>query len=82
MIAPVAAETVAPETGAAECGFCQKQRDQVTAMASASATAAGGTAASATTAGGTAPHSTAVICDECLDLCDEIVIEEPPAPRA
>lgn len=24
------------------------------------------------------PH---IICDECLDLCDEILAEEPPAPR-
>lgn len=52
---------VTDETPAERCGFCQKRRDQVAAMASA---------------GGTA-----VICGECLALCDEIVIETPPTSR-
>jgi ATP-dependent protease Clp ATPase subunit len=54
-------QRVADDAAAEQCGFCQKRRDQVAAMASA---------------GGTA-----VICDECLDLCDEIVTDEPPKRR-
>jgi ATP-dependent protease Clp ATPase subunit len=29
----------------------------------------------------TSAGGTAVVCDECLDLCDEIVTDEPPERR-
>jgi hypothetical protein len=49
----------------AQCNFCGKQRDQVAAQAGIPLPATGKAAA-----------GTAIICDECLDLCDEIVTED------
>jgi hypothetical protein len=48
----------------AKCDFCGKQRDQVTAQAGIP------TAKTDRTTG----H--AIICDQCLDLCDEIITDE------
>jgi ClpX C4-type zinc finger len=61
----------------ARCNFCGKQRDQVAAQAGIPLPAAGKTATGKTAAGKTAA-GTAIICDECLDLCDEIITEERP----
>jgi hypothetical protein len=52
----------------ARCNFCGKQRDQVA-----------GQAAIPVLATGKAPAGHAVICDECLNLCDEIITEEAKA---
>ena len=49
----------------ARCNFCGKQRDQVA-----------GQAAIPVLATGKADAGHAVICDECLDLCDEIITDE------
>jgi ATP-dependent protease Clp ATPase subunit len=49
----------------ARCNFCGKQRDQVAAQAGIPILATG-----------KAPAGHAVICDECLDLCDEIITDE------
>ena len=50
----------------ARCNFCGKQRDQVAAQA--------GIPATGKTTGKTTGY--AIICDECLDLCAEIIAEE------
>ena len=52
----------------ARCNFCGKQRDQVA-----------GQAAIPILATGKAPAGHAVICDECLNLCDEIITDEAKA---
>ena len=52
----------------ARCSFCGKQRDQVA-----------GQAAIPVPATGKAGPGHAVICDECLDLCDEIITDEEQA---
>jgi hypothetical protein len=49
----------------ARCNFCGKQRDQVAAQAGIPVPATGKLGAG---------H--AVICDQCLDLCDEIITDE------
>jgi ClpX C4-type zinc finger protein len=49
----------------ARCNFCGKQRDQVAGQAGIPVLATG-----------KAPAGHAVICDECLNLCDEIITEE------
>ena len=49
----------------ARCNFCGKQRDQVA-----------GQAAIPVLATGKAGPGHAIICDECLDLCDEIITDE------
>ena len=49
----------------ARCNFCGKQRDQVAAQAGIPLPATG-----------KAATGHAVICDECLDLCDEIITDE------
>ena len=46
----------------AQCNFCGKQRDQVAAQAGIPATGK--------------PTGHAIICDECLDLCAEIVAQD------
>lgn len=48
----------------ARCNFCGKQRDQVAAQAGIPLPATGKVAGNA------------IICDECLDLCDEIITDE------
>jgi ATP-dependent Clp protease ATP-binding subunit ClpX len=52
----------------AQCNFCGKQRDQVTAQAGIPTGKTDGK-----TDGKTTGH--AIICDQCLDLCDEIITE-------
>jgi hypothetical protein len=52
----------------ARCNFCGKQRDQVAGQAAIPVLATGKAAAG---------H--AVICDECLGLCDEIITDEAKA---
>jgi hypothetical protein len=54
----------------ARCSFCGKQRDQVAAQAGIALPATGKTA-----------NEHAVICDQCLALCDEIVTEERETKR-
>lgn len=49
----------------ARCNFCGKQRDQVAGQAGIPVLATG-----------KADAGHAVICDECLDLCDEIITDE------
>jgi ClpX C4-type zinc finger len=49
----------------ARCNFCGKQRDQVAAQAGIPVLATG-----------KAGPGHAIICDECLDLCDEIITDE------
>jgi hypothetical protein len=51
------AHAVMADHGAQRCGFCDKRRDHVGAMASA---------------------GQSQICDECLELCDEILSDIPP----
>jgi hypothetical protein len=53
----------------ARCNFCGKQRDQVAAQAGIPVPATGKLDAG---------H--AVICDQCLDLCDEIITDEEREP--
>ena len=53
----------------ARCNFCGKQRDQVAGQAGIPLPATEKTTGKATT-------GTAIICDECLDLCDEIITDE------
>jgi len=54
----------------AQCNFCGKRRDQVAAQAGVPLPATGKT---------TDGH--AVICDECLALCDEIITDEEKPER-
>lgn len=56
----------------ARCNFCGKQRDQVAGQAGIPLPATEKT--NAKTNAKTNGH--AIICDECLDLCDEIITEE------
>jgi ClpX C4-type zinc finger len=49
----------------ARCNFCGKQRDQVAAQAGIPVLATG-----------KAGPGHAIICDECLDLCDQIITDE------
>jgi ATP-dependent protease Clp ATPase subunit len=55
---------VTDQDGRVRCRFCDKHRDQVTAMAAMSAEA------------GDEASGPAAICDECLSLCIEIIVEE------
>lgn len=56
----------------ARCNFCGKQRDQVAAQAAIPVLATGKLG-----------PGHAVICDQCLDLCDEIITdEEKPEEKA
>ena len=55
---------VTDQDGRVRCRFCDKRRDQVTAMAAMSAEAGG------------EASGPAAICDECLSLCIEIIAEE------
>ena len=55
---------VTDQDGRVRCRFCDKHRDQVTAMAAMSAEAGGEVS------------EPAAICNECLSLCIEIIAEE------
>ena len=55
---------VTDQDGRVRCRFCDKRRDQVTAMAAMSAEAGGEVS------------EPAAICNECLSLCIEIIAEE------
>ena len=46
-----------------QCGFCGKRRHQVAGLALSTA--------------GTERNTPATVCTECLDLCDEIIAEDP-----
>jgi len=68
---------VVPEQQArAQCNFCGKQRYQVAAQAGIPLPAPEKTTGKPTEkpTGKTSGH--AIICDQCLDLCDEIIAEE------
>ena len=49
------------------CSFCGKYRHQVDGLAAFPAELAG------------RPPATAAVCAECLELCDEIIVEETTA---
>jgi ATP-dependent protease Clp ATPase subunit len=63
---------VSDERGAEQCSFCGKHRHQVAAMAAAVGVRLPGVK-------GSEPGEPR-ICNECLELCDEILSEEPPVP--
>lgn len=63
---------VSDEGGAEQCSFCGKRRHQVAAMAAAAGVWLPGVK-------GSEPGEPR-ICYECLELCDEILSEEPPIP--
>ena len=52
----------------ARCNFCGKQRDQAAGQAGIPLPATGKRTGK--------PTGNAIICDECLDLCDEIIADE------
>jgi hypothetical protein len=64
------------------CNFCGKPRDQVTGLAAIALEGDGQGGTDGRTAGATGggakgkPAGTAMICSECLVLCDEIITEE------
>ncbi|MGH3202300.1 MAG: ClpX C4-type zinc finger protein [Streptosporangiaceae bacterium] len=59
----------------ARCNFCGKQRDQVAAQAGIPL-CAGETITQKTTGKTSEKNGHAIICDQCLDLCDEIITDE------
>ena len=58
------------------CSFCGKQIHQVSGLAASSARPGPG---SPPPAAGAIPTERPAICTECLDLCDEIIAEDPPS---
>ena len=59
---PISTIQMVNDAGAEQCSFCGKRRDQTAGLVMSSAQ--------------TGRNTAATICNECLDLCTEIITEE------